>query len=137
MDAERLKQRILVRKLGTEEDLKPRKLSIDDWRGMNAEMQEWHIATNSRNVDAMLNSEAAAKQQAQQNEINARAWDAKRFHERSLGRTLSAEEKAAAGEQAQLFSARVCAKAIKQRCRHGLADGKKSAFRVSIHRAGI
>src|SRR6185295_11034023 len=72
----------------------------------NSELQDWHIATNSRNVDAMLNSEAAAKQQAQQNEINARAWDAKRFHERSLGRTLSAEEKAAAGEQAQLFSAR-------------------------------
>ena len=95
MDAERLRQRILIRKLGTEEDLRPRKLTIEEWRGMNSEVQDWHIQTNSKNVDAMLNSEMAAKEQARQNEINARAWDAKRFHERSLGHNLSAEDKAA------------------------------------------
>src|SRR5262249_26033716 len=95
-----------IRKLGTEEDLRPRKLTIEEWRGMNSEVQDWHIQTNSKNVDAMLNSESAAKEKARQNEIKARAWDAKRFHERSLGHNLSAEEKAAAREQAQLFSSR-------------------------------
>src|SRR6185369_12964168 len=81
MDAERLKQRILVRQLGTEEDLKPRKLSIEDWRGMNAELQEWHIATNGKNVDEMFNAQAAAEHQAQQNEINSEAWESKRIFE--------------------------------------------------------
>jgi hypothetical protein len=88
MDAERLKQRILVRKLGTEEDLKPRKLSIEDWRGMKDGIQKFQTDLHSivqKRTEPLYASvvafqrqglgETAAVQAAQRNSDVSKALD--------------------------------------------------------------
>jgi hypothetical protein len=87
MDAERLKQRILVRKLG-EEDLKPRKLSIEDWRGMKDGIQKFQTDLHSivqKRTEPLYASvvafqrqglgETAAVQAAQRNSDVSKALD--------------------------------------------------------------
>jgi hypothetical protein len=80
LDIERLKQRLL--RQGVEESaLKKRDLTYKEWHEMSSDEQDWHTLINPEAVDRALNSRAAEKQQEQENERNAEAYDARRFHE--------------------------------------------------------
>jgi hypothetical protein len=80
LDMERLKQRLL--RQGIEKSaLEKRAITYKEWQEMSSDLQDWHTLVNPEAVDRALNSRAAEKQQEQENERNAAAYDARRFHE--------------------------------------------------------
>jgi hypothetical protein len=79
-DFERLKQK-LFKQGYRETDLAKKPLTYAGWTSMSPDLQEWHCVYNPDAVDAALNSQAAEKFQAEENERNAEAYDARRFHE--------------------------------------------------------
>jgi len=79
-DFERLRQK-LIKQGHSESDLAKKALTYADWKSIAPDLQEWHCAHNADAVDAALNSHAAEMHQAEENERNAEAFDARRFHE--------------------------------------------------------